>query len=459
MMKEQVMNVYQNKRVLVLGLAKSGLAAAKLLSALGARVMVNERKPREQAIGVEELEALGIEATFGGHPMALLSKQLFCIVKNPGIPFDIPFLQAAEQKGIPVITEVELAYQLSEAEIIGITGSNGKTTTTTLIYEMLREGPKLPLLAGNIGPVFSEIAAQATQENVLVTELSSFQLLGTHSFKPKIGVFLNIYDAHLDYHHTKAHYLQSKLKLFQNQVSSDIAILNADQAILRQQAKALKGQVVWFSTTGTVSRGGWLDNGFLKYRSSAGDKIALVHVEELKLPGAHNLENALAAATTALEAGADVGRVKEVLRSFQAVPHRLQFVRELKGVKYYNDSKATNWMAAQKGIAAFKEPIVLIAGGLDRQESIEVLRQLFNQQVKGLVTYGQNKSKMADAAHIAGVKEVICVDNVKEAVVEAARLAVEGDVVLLSPAAASWDQFNSFEERGDMFTQSVHMLR
>ncbi len=445
--------------VLVLGLAKSGAAVAKLLAQQGANVTVNERKSREQCEGIEELEALGIQVICGGHPLTLLDKPVDFIVKNPGIPYDLPIIKEAVQKGIPVFTEVEIGYRLTSSPIIGVTGSNGKTTTTMMIREMLKESGLQAKTAGNIGTVFCEVAANSLKNEWLVTELSSFQLLGIQTFRPKIGVLLNIYDAHLDYHGSKQEYMAAKARLFMNQRSSDLAVLNADQDETRSLVEHVPGEVVWFSRKQPVKRGVYLEEESIIYVDKEGRRWDICSQKELSLPGMHNVENSMAAAAAALEAGASLEGVQKVLRHFKGAAHRLQFVREWRGVSYYNDSKATNALATRRAIESFDGSVILIAGGLDRGEDFNVLEDLFRSKLKALIVYGQTAPKLALVGEKAGVKPIVHVDNVKEAVEQARMIADEGDTVLLSPAAASWDQFDSFEERGDMFIQCVHMLK
>lgn len=446
------------KNCLVLGLAKSGYGVAKILQRIGANVMVNELKNRADCSGIDSLESVGIRVVCGGHPLSLLDEDIWMIIKNPGIPYDIPFLQEAERRNIPVVTEVEIAYMISKAPIIGITGSNGKTTTTTIIYEMLKGGEKEPLIAGNIGTVFSEVAEKAMPEQWIVSELSSFQLLGTKTFQPEIGLLLNIYDAHLDYHHTKEHYIASKAKLFANQTSAQKCVLNYDDLITRQMADRVTSQIVWFSIEHELTRGTFIKDQNIIHKDRDGQETIVCHVQDVNVPGRHNLINMLAAISVSVEAGAQFSRIREVIKSFDGVPHRLQFVRELDGVKYYNDSKATNLLATEKGVQSFTQPVVLIAGGLDRGDDYAPLEPLLAERVKGIVVYGQIAHKLMKAAQNAGLKHIIHVDTVDIAVRSAHQLASQGDVVLLSPAAASWDQFRTFEERGDMFTGSVHML-
>ncbi|WP_126426005.1 UDP-N-acetylmuramoyl-L-alanine--D-glutamate ligase [Brevibacillus marinus] len=453
------MNRLQDELVIVLGLAKSGVAVAKLLHRFGAHVIVNDRKPRAEAEGVEELEALGITVVTGGHPDELIHPGVSLVVKNPGIPYEAPPVAKALALGIPVITEVELAYQLSQAPIIGITGSNGKTTTTTLVGRMLAAAGIDVQVGGNIGTVLCELAETTRREQWLVAELSSFQLMGTKCFRPKIGAILNLYPAHLDYHHTMEAYFAAKQRLFANQTADDYAVLPYDQADVRALAERLAGQVYFFSRTAAVAPGVYVRDGQIVWADAAGRTEPVLPVEQVALRGEHNLENALAAALISRLAGADWPAIASVLSSFSGLAHRLEFVAEINGVKYYNDSKATNPVAAIRSIGAFQEPVVLIAGGLDRGIDFRELVPVLREHVKALVVYGQTAAILLARAREAGIARSIRVDTVEEAVLAAANMAESGDVVLLSPACASWDMFPSYEVRGSMFKDSVHRLK
>ncbi|MFB9762184.1 UDP-N-acetylmuramoyl-L-alanine--D-glutamate ligase [Ectobacillus funiculus] len=443
---------YQGKNMLVLGMAKSGYAAAILLHQLGANVIVNDKTPFEENEMAQRLSGQGIEVVCGSHPLELLERNIAIVVKNPGIPYTNPLVAAAQQKGIPVITEVELAYRISEAPFIGITGSNGKTTTTTLTFEMLQEGNKRPLIAGNIGTVACEVAQTAKADEVIVTELSSFQLMGIETFHPKIAVLLNLFDAHLDYHGTKREYGLAKANLFKNQTSSDYSVVNADNEDVMELAKESNGQKVYFSTTQALPDGACLQNDALYFR---GEKV--IETADIVLPGKHNLENILAAMSVAKLMGVSNEAIEAVLKRFTGVAHRLQYITEVNGRKFYNDSKATNILATQKALSAFTQPVILLAGGLDRGNEFDELIPYFSH-VKALVTFGQTAPKLIKAAEKAGMKDIKRVDNVEQAVQQAYELSEEGNVILLSPACASWDQFKTFEDRGDMFIQAVHKL-
>ncbi|HWO95084.1 MAG TPA: UDP-N-acetylmuramoyl-L-alanine--D-glutamate ligase [Bacillus sp. (in: firmicutes)] len=445
-------NFYENKNVLILGLAKSGSAAAKLVHELGANVTVNDQKPYEENEAARQLEKNGIKVVCGSHPLELL-EGIHVIIKNPGIPYSNPLLAEAAKRDIPIITEVELAFQISKAPFIGITGSNGKTTTTTLVFKMLEEGRKNPLIAGNIGTVACEVAQSAEADQVIVTELSSFQLMGIKSFQPKIAALLNLFEAHLDYHGTKEEYAKAKANIFKNQTEDDYAVVNADDELVMELAGQYKGTIIPFSSTKSLSVGACVKNGHVCFNDEP-----VMRVEEIVLPGKHNLENILAAIAIVKLQGTSNEAIHKVLTTFTGVKHRVQFVDEVNGRKFYNDSKATNILATKVALSAFSQPLILLAGGLDRGNEFDSLISSF-KGVKAVITFGQTAGKIERAAAKAGIQFIKRVDNVEQAVPAAYELSEAGDVILLSPACASWDQFKTFEERGDMFIQAVHKLK
>jgi UDP-N-acetylmuramoylalanine--D-glutamate ligase len=444
---------YQHKKILVLGLAKSGVSAAALLHKLGAFVTVNDSKPLSENPEAQGLLEQGIKVVCGSHPIELMDEGFELVVKNPGIPYYNPMILKAIEKEIPVITEVELAYQISEAPLIGITGTNGKTTTTTLIFEMLEAGNKHPLIAGNIGTVASGVAQEATAENTIVIELSSFQLMGIDQFKPRISIITNLYDAHLDYHGTRNEYISAKARITQNQTEEDFLIVNADQEECMGIARNSRAQIVPFSTRKVLESGAYVKDGWVCFN---GEQI--IETKDIVLPGKHNLENILSAVAATLLSGADKEAISKVLTTFAGVRHRLQFVATIDERKFYNDSKATNILATENALAAFDAPIVLLAGGLDRGNSFdELVPSLKN--VKTLITFGETAEKVGQAGHDAGIKTILRADNVEKAVPVAFEHSEPGDVILLSPACASWDQYKTFEVRGDMFIEAVHKLK
>lgn len=446
------------KKVVVLGLAKSGVAVAKLLHRFGAAIVANDRKPREEAQGADELERLGIQVITGSQPAELITPDVVLVVKNPGIPYDTPPVQQALSLGIPVITEVEIAYLLSRAPIIGITGSNGKTTTTTLVGKMLEAAGYDAVVGGNIGTVLCELTESLSEEQIVVAELSSFQLMGTQSFRPRIGALLNLYDAHLDYHHTRDEYFSAKRKLFANQTAEDFAVLPYDQEELRALSNQLDGQVYFFSRTQAVPRGIYVENGKVYFTDGQGTVEEVMDVEQIALPGDFNVENVLAALLICKLAGAPFAATARIASTFTGVEHRLEYVATVNGVRYYNNSKATNPEAAIRSMQAFRDPIVLIAGGLDRGVDFREMVPIMREKVKGIVAIGQTAELLLARAAEAGIEQRVHADTVEQAVRAAADIAAPGDVVLLSPACASWDMFPSFEVRGSMFKESVHRL-
>ncbi|QKE73121.1 UDP-N-acetylmuramoyl-L-alanine--D-glutamate ligase [Arthrobacter citreus] len=443
---------FQDKKVLVLGMAKSGYAASHLLKKLGATVTVNDRTPFEQNEIAQKLKSEGFNVVCGEHPVSLLDDQPVCIVKNPGIPYTNPLLIEALKRNIPIYTEIELAYLISEAPFIGITGSNGKTTTTTLALNMLQEGNKKPLVAGNIGTVACEVAEKANEDNIIVTELSSFQLMGIEVFRPKISLITNIFEAHLDYHGTKDEYIKAKANIFKNQTENDFAVVNFDDEHVMGMASQIRAKIIPFSSTKIVQDGAYVQNGFIYFKEKK-----VIELGKIVLPGKHNLENILAAVAISKLLDVENEAIEKVLTTFTGVEHRLQYVTEIDKRKFYNDSKATNILATQKAISSFEKPVILIAGGLDRGNSFDDLIPYF-KNVKKMVTYGETAKKLIESAEKAGMKVVKSVDNVEDAVNEAFAHSEVGDIILLSPACASWDQFKTFEERGNKFIQAVHKL-
>jgi UDP-N-acetylmuramoylalanine--D-glutamate ligase len=444
---------FQDKNILIVGLAKSGFAAAKLLHSFGANVVVNDKQPREGNKEAEALENMGIFVECGGHPLNLLDRDIDFLVKNPGIPYHNPLIDEALKRKIPVYTEVEIAGLISEASIIAITGSNGKTTTTTLIGEMLKNSEKNPIVAGNIGTVFSEVAAKSTVNDILVAELSSFQLMGTEKFKPRISVFLNLFEAHLDYHGSLDEYGKAKAKITENQDQNDFVIYNADDERVSELMKLSKAKHIPFSVKKQLIDGAYILEDALYFQQTK-----IINLKEIVLPGQHNLSNIMAAVSASMLAGASIDQINNVLTSFTGVTHRLQYVGDVAGRRFYNDSKATNILATKAALSAFEDGVILLAGGLDRGNSFDDLIPSL-KNVKVLVTFGQTAEKIAEAGTQAGIETIKRADNVEEAVPMAYSHSKDGDVILLSPACASWDQYKTFEQRGDMFINSVHKLK
>ena len=449
-------NVFEHKRVLVIGLAKSGVAVAKLLLHQGAMVTVNDRIPLEENPDAKSLIEEGIRVLAGSHPVDLLEEHFDFVVKNPGIPYHNCMVEAAMKKGIPVYTEVEIAYQLLEGLIIGITGSNGKTTTTTLASLMLKESfPEREVYAaGNIGIPLSQLAEQSTKEDIYVSELSSFQLMGIDQFKPKIACIVNIFSAHLDYHGTREEYIEAKLQLTKNQTEDDYLVYNADYPELITLIEGnTKATLVPFSRKTVLEFGACVEGDYICFN---GEKV--IPVSTIQVPGTQNVENVLAAVAISKIAGASNEGIKKAVQNFHGVKHRTQFVKEVNKRRFYNDSKATNIIATQTALRSFtNQSVVLIAGGLDRGNGFDELVPDL-KAVSSIVLYGETKEKLQEAAKVAGVPVIEVVNTLEEATKKAYAISKEDDIILLSPACASWDQFKSFEIRGDEFIQVVENL-
>lgn len=446
---------YQNKKVLVLGLARSGFSAAKLLHDLGALVTVNDGKPFAENPEAQDLLALGVKVITGSHSIELLDEGFSLVVKNPGIPYSQPLVQKALEKKIPVITEVELAYQISEAPIIGITGTNGKTTTTTMIANVLNAGMQKgqALLSGNIGFPASSVAQTAKAEDRLVMELSSFQLMGIDTLRPKIAVITNIYEAHIDYHGSRPEYVLAKWRLQQRMTADDYLVINWNQPELEALSAKSNAQIIPFSTKEKVA-GAYMLDGILYYKEEV-----IMAADELGVPGDHNIENALAAIAVGKLCDMPNEAIKQALQTFTGVPHRTQYVTTINQVKFFNDSKATNILATEMALGGFdNEKLILLAGGLDRGNSFDDLVPAL-KGLKAIVLFGETKEKLAAAAQAAGVKTIEMTDHVETAVPLAFSLSAAGDTILLSPANASWDQYPNFEVRGDKFMAAVAELK
>lgn len=443
---------FQNKKVLILGLARSGQAAAKLLSKLGAIVTVNDGKAFEENPSAQELLEEGIKVICGSHPLELLDEDFALMVKNPGIPYSNEMVKKALERGLPVLTEVELAYLISEAPIFAITGSNGKTTTTTMIADVLNHAGKSALLSGNIGFPASEVAVNAKETDRLIMELSSFQLMGVDQFRPHIAVITNLMPSHLDYHGSFKEYVAAKWNIQNKMTESDFLILNGDQQISYDLAQKTRATVLYFSSQKEVV-GAYCLDGKLYFQ---GDYI--MDADQIGVPGLHNVENALATIAVAKLADVSDDIIKETIASFGGVKHRLQFVGQVNQIKFYNDSKSTNILACQKALSGFDNTnLILIAGGLDRGNEFDDLVPDI-KGIKKMILLGQSANKMKRAADKAGVTYLDAKD-VAEATAIAFKEASSSDVILLSPANASWDMYKSFETRGDEFIQAFEQIK
>ncbi len=442
----------QNKRVLVVGLGKSGVASALFLKAHGARVTVSDTKPPDQL--KDEIPILldhGIAVETGGHGERTFQGQDLIVV-SPGVPVDAPPLVQARALGEKVIGEIELAAQAFPGSIIGITGSNGKTTTTTLAGEIVVGGGVPTVVGGNIGTPAISLVEGSTRDTVAVLEISSFQLETIQTLRCHIAVVLNVTPDHLDRHHTFAAYTDAKARIFENQHGDDFAVLNADDRTCVEMASRTKAQIVWFSRKKEVQQGAYVADGRILYRDARGQREILL-VSEISLKGAHNVENVLAAVCIGILMGCQPEQIRKAVREFRAVEHRLQHVATIRGVEYYNDSKATNVDATIKAIESFPANIHLILGGKDKGSDYSVLNDLLRARVKRVYTIGSAAAKIE--SQIKGSTEIVHSETLENAVKRAAEAAQPGDVVLLAPACASFDQFRSYEHRGRVFKEVV----
>jgi UDP-N-acetylmuramoylalanine--D-glutamate ligase len=447
----------KNKRVLVVGLGKSGLSAAMFLRAQGARVTVSDaRSAMALAKEIPALLEAGIMVESGGHGLLTFRRQDLIVV-SPGVPMDTPEVKQVVAFGLPVIGELELASRYLQGQVIAITGSNGKTTTTTLIGKILKDSGSTTQVGGNIGLPVIDLVAPSTPETVNVLEVSSFQLETIEEFHPKIAVILNITPDHLDRHGSFANYVAAKERIFEKQGAGDALVLNGDDRVTQMSAARAKSEVFWFSGTKAVRRGTFVRDGVIVWvEKEGGVTEPLMPVSEVHLKGAHNIENVLAAVCVARLAHVSAESIRASVATFTAVEHRLELVRKLKGVEFYNDSKATNVDATMKAVSSFSKGIHLILGGKDKDSDYSLMAALLKERVKAVYTIGSAAEKIERQLH--GVVKMVAAETMQVAVADAAKAAIAGDVVLLSPACSSFDQFENYEHRGRVFRQLVNEL-
>ena len=447
----------KDKRVLVVGLGKSGVASAQFLKAHGARVTVSDTKSGDDLRN--EIPALldhGITVETGGHGERTFRGQDLIVV-SPGVPVDAPLLVQARALGEVVIGEIELAARFLPGPIVAVTGSNGKTTTTTLTGEILANGGLPTLVGGNIGTPAISLAERAKPETVIVLEVSSFQLETIQTFRPKVAVVLNVTPDHLDRHRTLEIYVNAKARIFENQTEEDFAVLNADDSTCVAMAGRTQAQVFWFSRQKEVKQGAWVRDGAIVFRDGP-EKTAqreIMLASEIPLKGAHNLENVLAAVCAGMLMGCAPEKIRQAVLDFKAVEHRLEYVATIRGVDYYNDSKATNVDATIKALESFPADIHLILGGKDKGSDYSLLNDLLRHRVKRVYTIGAAAAKIE--SQIKNV-EAIRAETLENALRKANAVAEPGDVVLLAPACASFDQFKNYEQRGQVFKEIVRKL-
>ncbi len=444
----------KNKRVLVVGIGKSGISAAMFLRGLGARVTVSDT--RSAVALAEQIPALldaGVMVESGGHGLLTFRRQDLIVV-SPGVPLDRPEVKQVIGYGLPVIGELELASRYLKGSVVAVTGSNGKTTTTSLIGKIFEDAGLPTQVGGNIGLPVIELIAESTDETVNVLEVSSFQLETTEQLHPRVAVILNITPDHLDRHHSFEKYVAAKEKIFANQTAEDALVLNADDRTTQMAAGRTKSRVYWFSGTKVVRQGAFVRDGVICWIEKEGGRSEpILPVAEIGLKGAHNVENVLAAVCAARLSGVSAETIRASVAGFKAVEHRLEYVRTVAGVEYFNDSKATNVDAAMKAVASFRGCVHLILGGKDKDSDYAQMNEILADRVKAVYTIGSAAEKIE--RQLAGVVKIVTAGTLATAVAKAAEAAVAGDVVLLAPACSSFDQFENYEHRGRVFRQLV----
>ena len=447
----------KNKKVLVFGSGISGIEAGKLLEQVGASVVLYDGK---ETLDKEVLKAQLGDDTKAEIILGELSEEVMetldLVVMSPGVPTDLPVVLKMRDMGIPIWGEVELAYTYGKGDVLAITGTNGKTTTTALLGEIMKNYKESVFVVGNIGNPYTAAALEMREDSVAVAEMSSFQLETIHEFRPKVSAILNITPDHLNRHHTMEAYIKAKEDIAKNQTKEDTCVLNYEDEVTRKIGENVKANVLYFSSQRKLDRGIYLDDGNIILRQD--EEILVCNVNELKLLGTHNYENVMAAVAMAAAYGTPMEVIRRTIKEFAGVEHRIEFVREKDGVAYYNDSKGTNPDAAIKGIQAMNRPTVLIGGGYDKDSEYEEWIQAFDGKVKLLVLVGATKEKIAEAAERVGFVSYVMADSFEEAVEKCIEAAEPGDAVLLSPACASWGMFKNYEERGDKFKELVNCL-
>ena len=445
------------KNVLVFGSGISGIGAAGLLEERGASVTLYDGNDK---LDVEEIrgkmkDGAKTDIVLGEFPEELLGK-LDLVIISPGVPTDLPIVNRMRESDIPVVGEIELAYELGKGEVLAITGTNGKTTTTALLGEIMKAVYDSAFVVGNIGIPYTNVVDETRDDSVIVAEMSSFQLESIVDFRPRVSAVLNITPDHLNRHHTMEAYIQAKKNVAINQTAEDTCVLNYEDEVLREFGETLQTKVLYFSSKRKLDKGIYLDDGNIIYRNP--DECLVCNVKELKLLGVHNYENVMAAVAMAAAYGVPMDSIRKTIKEFAGVEHRIEFVAEKNGVAYYNDSKGTNPDAAIRGIQAMNRPTYLIGGGYDKQSEYKEWIESFDGKVKKLLLIGQTREKIATEAEECGFTDIMLLDTFEDAVLTAAKLAEPGEAVLLSPACASWGMFKNYEERGDKFKEIVNSL-
>lgn len=446
-----------NQKVLVFGSGISGIGATRLLEQVGREVILYDGNASLDAEKIKKQigEQTKTEVILGDLQEDVM-KTLDLVVMSPGVPTDLPIVNKMRDMGIPIWGEIELAFTYGKGDVLAITGTNGKTTTTALLGEIMKNYKESVYVVGNIGNPYTEVALDMSEESVAVAEVSSFQLETIHEFRPCVSAILNITPDHLNRHHTMEAYIEAKEDVAKNQTKDDTCVLNYEDEVLKKFGENVNAEVLYFSSRRKLDKGIYLENGNIVYKDE--EETVVCHVEELQLLGTHNYENVMAATAMAIAYGVPMDVIRKTIKAFAGVAHRIEFVCEKNGVAYYNDSKGTNPDAAIKAVEAMNRKTLLIGGGYDKDSEYEEWIQSFDGKVKHLVLLGQTREKIAATARRLGFENIIMVDSLEEAVVTCAKLAEPGEAVLLSPACASWGMFKNYEERGDKFKEFVNAL-
>ncbi len=449
----------KDKKVLVFGTGISGIAAAKLLAKYNAEILLFDGNVN---LNVSELEkkldgVSNYRVLLGELPQEEVSV-LDLAVLSPGVPTDLPVVEQIRQAGVKIWGEIELAYQCGKGRILAITGTNGKTTTTALLGQIMASVFEDVKVVGNIGTPYTSLVSKMQDQTVTVAEISSFQLETTEDFCPNVSAILNITPDHLDRHHSMDNYINAKFRIAGNQTKEQAVVLNYEDAVLRKFGEETQVPVIYFSVARKLEKGWYLDGTEIKHADGESE-TTLINIDELNILGAHNHENVMAASAMAYQMGVDMDSIRKVLRQFQAVEHRIEYVTEKRGIRFYNDSKGTNPDAAIKGIQAMNRPTYLIGGGYDKQSEYGEWIDSFEGKVKKLVLIGQTREKIAKTANEHGFYDCVFADSLEEAITICYESAVEGDAILLSPACASWGMFPNYEVRGKIFKEFVLGLK
>ncbi len=449
---------FKDKKVLVVGAGKSGIAAFNLLDEEKAHTILYDSNANlEKETIIEQLNQGYQGEIITGELMDEIKDNLDYVVLSPGVPTDLAFVNDLRDSGIPILGEIELAYQFSKGKIVAITGTNGKTTTTTLVGEIMKTYYESVFVVGNIGVPYTQMVKDTKDNSITVAEMSSFQLETVINFRPDVSAILNLTPDHLNRHHTMEAYVNAKLRITENQTSSDYCVLNYEDNLLQEAAKKITTNIVWFSSSRCLKKGIYLSNDDIVYQDGTSEKV-IINIHELQIFGRHNYENVMAAVGVALCCGVPIEDIRKALIAFKGVEHRIEYVTTKHGVKYYNDSKGTNPDAAIQAIKAMQTKTLLIAGGYDKDSDYDEWIQAFDGKVNYLVLLGQTREKIKSAAQRLGIENIVLVDSLKEAVDFCSKHAKEGESVLLSPCCASWGMFKNYEERGCMFKEYANAI-